>query len=237
MNKKLVLFDIDDTLIKRAGRISIGMDRWRGAMKEVYDIDIDPNHNVKYDGMVDYLIGKDMALAYGVSLEVYDGSFELLGEAQRKQTEIQEKKEKILYIPIEDTISLAKLLKQKEGIFLSIMTGNLEKPGNWKLKIAGIDGLIGVRLFSDGFKSRDSMAKSVFEFAYVKFGIIFSPQEITVIGDSIHDVRCGKAIGANTIGYTAGRVDGRENLTREGADLVVESLMDKTVMAYFNLKI
>ena len=53
---------------------------------------------------------------------------------------------------------------------------------------------------------------------------------MVIIGDTVHDIRCGKHIGATTIGVTTGLTNGYEDLVKEEADLVVDSLMDERVL-------
>ncbi len=75
------------------------------------------------------------------------------------------------------------------------------------------------------------------------FQITFQPKDVVVIGDTVFDIRCGKAIGAQTIAVTTGghlvtKVDPKAGtyknaLAQEHPDLLVDSLMDQKVLTFF----
>ena len=77
MNSKLVLFDIDDTLVEKKGSQEFGMIRWQKAMYDVYGVDIDTQNHPAYDGWVDYQIGAELSKRYGIALDVYEQKFPL----------------------------------------------------------------------------------------------------------------------------------------------------------------
>lgn len=211
------------------------MDRWRNALQDVYHITIDGQTRAYFKGWVDYQIGWDLVKSFGIALSVYEEKFDELREALYTQAVNQMNEKGVLYEAIPDTVQLVRLLQKKEHIHTGLLTGNLEKVGWWKLKQSGISDLFRFGLFSDTVKDRQSIALQVFAKAKEFFGIDFKPKQITVIGDTIFDIRCGNAINANTIGFTSDVPDSRDVLMKEGATLVCDSLTEKKALDWFIL--
>jgi phosphoglycolate phosphatase len=233
----LVCFDIDDTLVTRAGsKHEIGLYRWQRAIKRVFDITIPLVSRMNYNGMVDWQIGRDLVTQNGVPESVFQERFDDLREALYQEALLQEKNKEPLYDPIPSSVAFARRLSHTPDVTLALLTGNLEKVGWWKLRITGIEGIFPFGCFSDDVQSRVDIAKQMPEKAFLQTGIHFTGDQITVIGDTIHDIRCGKAIGAHTIGVFK-NPEIRDVLIGEGADIVVPSLMDRTVLSWFSLDI
>jgi phosphoglycolate phosphatase len=233
----LLMFDIDDTLVKRnsASSVHYGNVRWQQTLKAVFGVDIEISISSKYNGWVDWQIGWDLLQPFHISEKEYTQKFPIVREQLYKQAVKQGKTGNELYIPIKDTVRLVKLLKITPGIYLGLLTGNLEKVGYWKLHQAGIDNLFDFGSFADNVQDRVSIAKAVIEKAKVKYNIDFLPNQIIVFGDTIQDIHCAKAIGAYSVGYTAGKVDSAQLLSDAGTDMVVEFLMAKELLKWLNL--
>ena len=78
--------------------------------------------------------------------------------------------------------------------------------------------------------------KLVFEKAKRELHITFTATDIILIGDTVHDIRCGKAIGATTIAVTTGMHGDPKVLEAEKPDLLVTSLADPRVSSLFSSK-
>ena len=59
----------------------------------------------------------------------------------------------------------------------------------------------------------------------IVFGIEIPPERIFILGDTPHDIACGKAIGAKTIAVATGSFRS-EQLAAHGPDFVFEDFSD-----------
>lgn len=236
-NKKLVLFDIDGTLIRHFGpqvTIGGGWKRFIYALQKVFNINvhIDPAYN--YHGLVDRQILFDLVKSYGITKNEFDNKFPDIKAAIVYHAQTREKKQ--IYEPIPEALQLLTLLHKKPNdYYLGILTGNVERMAYWKLTHVGIDPTwFTLFITSDEFDDRISLAKSVFEKHKKTYGLDIHAHDIYVLGDAVGDIRCAYAIGAKSIIATTGRHDKAE-LEKENPTLLVNSLMDPLVLTLLEL--
>jgi phosphoglycolate phosphatase len=233
MNNKLVLFDIDGTLIHHVTSHRFE-DQYEIALKQAYDIDHDFSVG-RYNGKVDRFITWDIVREHGVSREEFLKKFPSYIDAIHKVLESRAKSNN-LFIAFPEAVEFITHLSKKQNIFLGVITGNAQRIAHWKLSHTGIDTYFPFGLYGDEADDRNELAHLVFEKAKQVFHTSFLPTDITVIGDTVNDIRCGKAIGAYTIGVTTGMHGPESVLQAEKPDLVVDTLMDKRVLDLFSLK-
>lgn len=245
---KLVLFDIDGTLVSHhAVQKHVGFPRFEYAIKHVYGVEVFFGPGTNYNGWVDKHIVRWGLRNSNINNTEFEKKWPKIADAlllyAKKQT--KEAYPQKLYAPILDAVDLAQMVSQKKDVKIGVITGNVEKMALWKLKHAKINHLFSFGVFSDKFEDRMLMAKSVFRASQDFFHISFQPKDVTVIGDSIHDIRCGKAIGAKTIAVTTGILTSIggihggpqyvSDLKKEQPDLLVDSLRDKAVLDFLGL--
>ncbi len=202
--KKLVLFDIDGTLVRHVGD---GTQKWirriRTAAQEVYGIDpgdfsVAPYHG-KIDRQITWMIAEPLGISRSTFLEKYPAFADrFFGQL------LDDPIDQSLYQQISDAKQLVDLLQLKKDVCLGVLTGNMERVGKWKLTHSGFDGLLPFGMWSDGFDDRFQLAKAVYEKANAFFSDSFSPDNTIVIGDTVHDISCARHIGACVIAVTTG---------------------------------
>ena len=106
---------------------------------------------------------------------------------------------------------------------LGLLTGNVQIGAEIKLRHFGLWELFQFGGFADDHEERDQIAAAAFKRARRVLGKDLQPQEIVVIGDTPFDVRCGKFIGAKTLAVATGGSK-FEELIKCGADWTVEDL-------------
>lgn len=236
-HKKLVLFDIDGTLLRHFGGepdVNVGWYRFIHALNSIFHIHAVPTPEVNYHGSVDRAILYDIARKYGVAKSDFDAKWEAVKAAVIEYAHTKETKR--IYEAIPEAVQLLKRIHERPDLYyLGILTGNVEKMAYWKLRHIGIDPRI-FRLFvtSDEFEDRISLAKSTFMRVEKDMEIVVLPQQTIVIGDAIGDIQCAKAIGAKSIIVTTGRHK-QEELEKERPTLLVDSLMDGQVFDVLGL--
>jgi phosphoglycolate phosphatase len=89
-------------------------------------------------------------------------------------------------------------------IHQGLLTGNLQEGARLKLSHLGIWDYFEFGAFAEDSANRNELGPFALRRAKEKLGIDFPPERVWVIGDTPHDVACGKAIGAKTIAVATG---------------------------------
>ena len=106
---------------------------------------------------------------------------------------------------------------------LGLLTGNIQLGAEIKLRHFGLWEIFQFGGFADDHEDRNHIAVAALARARRLLGKDLQPQEIVVIGDTPFDVRCGKFIGAKTLAVTTGGAK-LEELNKHSADWAVEDL-------------
>ncbi len=195
--KKLLLFDIDGTLLRAEGATHKAITR---TYKELFSAQktIDIGSLI---GATDYGIFKDAAN-------------KLLGRPL-SETELKAVEERyLMLLPGElananfqvkpGVDELLPLLSGMDNILLGLETGNLEKAAYMKLKQGHIDGYFKFGGFGSDNENRARIIRKAIERGSIIAGRAFKPGNIFVIGDAPNDVISGKEAGAVTIAVATG---------------------------------
>lgn len=220
---KLILFDIDGTLITGgAGRRSLGV-----AFGEVFQLDAgtvdQAMRRVTFNGRTDPAIIRDVAAELGFGPDRIDDNFEPLVETYLRHLD------RLTMQPMGRLCpgfpGLLDALERRPGVVLGLLTGNIEAGARIKLKPFDLN-----RYFPAGGFGSDSSDRAVIAAAArSKFEVIvghaIEPRQVLVVGDTIHDVACGRANDFRTLAVTTGGVP-LDRLAEAGADLLFEDLAD-----------
>lgn len=114
-------------------------------------------------------------------------------------------------------------LKKNPDINLGLATGNFRIAAELKLKRAGFDGFFDFGGFGCDSQDRLTLTSLALQRGHDFTGKKDSP--IFLIGDSIHDVNCGNAIGATTIAVCTGGTK-RDALEKAKATHVIDDLSE-----------
>ena len=235
---KLVLFDIDGTLIYHVALTNpqyVGRGpRFDRVVKRMFHVPAKFNFE-RHNGTVDRYIIWDMVRSFGITREEFEKRF--TKDYPRFMQEEYEKDAKVmrLYEPIKSAVRFLQLISKDKTFRLGIITGNAERIAWWKLDYIGIRRYFRFGLFGDEADSRIELAQRVYTKANAYFHTEFMPEDLVIIGDTIHDVRCGKAVGATTIAVTTGYHNDRSAFENEHPDFLVDSLTDKRILTYFGI--
>jgi phosphoglycolate phosphatase len=213
---RLVLFDIDGTLIDSGGAGVRSLDL---AFRKVFSIP-DAFQGISMAGKTDTQIIKEGLIKHGLSM---DGDFDAIIEAY-----LLNLRQEIRNDGKHTKPGIYEILKQlylMEDIGLGLLTGNLEQGARIKLEPFDLN-----KYFPSGaFGSDDEDRNKLLPFAVNRFEKIFNKridiEKSIVIGDTPRDVECAHIYGAVCIGVATGPYTFDE-LTEAKADYVVKDLSD-----------
>jgi len=218
---KLLLFDIDGTLMLSGGAGRRAIDR---TFFEIHGIknafgDIVP------DGNTDPAIFREIFTNHGLELRDESSAFaEVTTRYAFFMRDEMARSEQARLMP--GVTPLLDLLGQRTDIHLGLLTGNFETTARIKLDRFGLNDLFAIGAFGsdDGIRSR--LVPIAVERAEAHFGhkIDLSPQ-VVVIGDTPQDVECALVNGVTAVGVAASRYSVAD-LEAAGAHCAMPTLED-----------
>ena len=218
---RIVLFDIDGTLLRSGGVGRIAMER---ALTSVFGSPGRPEYH--YDGKTDRQIVRDLMKREGFSDDEIDEQMEtLLGEyVSGLHTELASGNRTVLLLP--GVRELLDALEQQENVVIGLLTGNIHQGAKAKLTAAGIDpARFRVNAFGSDHELRPKLPAVAQQRAREVLGVHVEGNRLVVIGDTPADIQCGEEIGARAIGVATGRYS-VEQLAEYNPYAVFESLAD-----------
>ncbi|MEC9485920.1 MAG: HAD hydrolase-like protein [Prosthecochloris sp.] len=219
MRKKLVLFDIDGTLLK-VGKVN--RQTLIDALVEVYGTEGSAaRHNFagKMDRVIIYEVlqnagisDHDIALNFDTVKHTYIDLFR-----KRSRTEDVE-----LLAGVRD---LLQALSEREDILLGLLTGNFEGSGRHKLHLPSINHFFPFGAFADDARHRNDLPAIAVSRAEQLTGTTFAAEDTIIIGDTEHDIRCARAINARSVAVATGTYS-RASLEKHKPDILFENFSD-----------
>lgn len=233
MGYKLILFDLDGTIIRSVDS-KFNLQRFSYAVKKTFDLEVNIELNNWSIGVIDRNGVWELIKDKGVSFQQYLAKLPELGQHARDFL-LHAGLNQILYRKIESAEELIHKLISQNTAKTGVLTGNFKPVAVWKLEHTDLAQYFNFGLYGEEADNRNELAKLVFAKAKSEFDLDLKGEEIVVVGDTIHDLRCGKAIGAKTIIVTNGVNTNILALEQEHPNLLIDSLMDPRVLEFFEL--
>lgn len=120
---------------------------------------------------------------------------------------------------------LLEAVAAQSGIAQGLLTGNSRRGAELKLTHHGLWHHFPFGAFSDDSETRNDLGPHALRRAHAHHGVSFAPDRVYVIGDTPHDIACGDAIGARTIGVATGHFT-TADLAAHGATHVFADFSD-----------
>ena len=215
MSDFVLLWDIDLTLLSTA---RAGIFALEDAAREVLGADPDYSE-LRTAGLTDSQIARMLMEKHGVEETPETVTAFLRAYEARLPARLPERKGQVLD-GVEDILDD---LRERPGVHSLLLTGNTEAGAAAKLAHYGLDGYFETGAFCLDMDDRDAIARRALGIAEQALGEPPDLDRTFVIGDTAHDITCGKAIGVRTVGIASGVVSGEE-LEREDPWLVWERL-------------
>lgn len=228
---RLVLFDIDGTLLNSTGAGRAAMQR---ALHVVFGSSGDPAY--RYDGKTDKQIVRDVMRLEGHSDEHIDSKMEKLVDLYLDALREGVASPKFNVHPLEGVMEILDVLEARDDIVLGLLTGNVEPGARVKLTAAGIDpDRFRINAFGSDHEHRPELPAIAQRRASESLGLSISGEKMIVIGDTPADIACGRALGARAIGvasghYTVAQLEAHKPYavfpSLESTQLVLETILD-----------
>ena len=111
------------------------------------------------------------------------------------------------------------------GVTLGLLTGNLERGARIKLGPLDFNRHFPFGAYGSDSEDRYTLPTLAVERAYALTGVRFVGQEVVIVGDSVHDVLCGRSIGVRAVAVSTGPTP-RGRLLASGPDALLDDFSD-----------
>jgi phosphoglycolate phosphatase len=217
---KVLLFDIDQTLINTGGAGLRALDR---ACRKLFGFD-DAMQGISPHGKTDPAIAREiLRVKLGLeaptnneiasTLEAYVG---FLKDEVRTST---------TYRVLPGIISLLNEITTRVDVMVGLATGNVELGARIKLDRGGLNDYFAFGGFGSDSEDRTELVRMAAEKAADKNGGAISASNIFVIGDTPLDIDAGNRAGFKTVGVATGSYSVGQ-LLAAGASLAVQDLAE-----------
>ena len=215
--KKLLLFDIDGTLLLTGGAGKLAFEE---AFEELFEIpdswgDLDPH------GKTDPAIFDEVAQRKLGRL-LTPGEFDLLMELYEELFEAYiQRSPRFELMP--GVVEILEHLVKDPTVFLALATGNFEGAGHVKLKRGNIDHYFQTGGFGNDAREREKILLAAVAYSEELARKSFAKENIFVIGDTEYDIAAAKKAGLKSIAVlTNGRT--RKHFEKDPPDHILQDL-------------
>lgn len=218
--KKLLLFDVDGTLV--GTRTGIGRRALEEAVRRVIGKEVTIPLVMCAGRMDPQIVESALLLA---ETAPSDALYErILGEyvSILRRT----------YAPGDDAFlhrgvrSLVVELAERGDVLLAVLTGNVREGARIKLEAFDIWRYFPVGAFGDDSRRRNDLPPVAIQRARVFAGCDFDPRRVFVVGDTVHDVEAGVSNGLRTIALATHR-EFLPELRAAGPDFLLDGLYQR----------
>ncbi|HEX2079347.1 MAG TPA: HAD family hydrolase [Longimicrobium sp.] len=219
--KRLVLFDIDGTLLSAGGA---GARAVRDAMLEVYG-ETGQIGGYNMGGRTDPQIVRELLTAVGYSVQDVEARLDALWA--RYIENLRREIGRVRIHPFPGVPELLDRLEQSgDPTVLGLLTGNVKEGARLKVDAAGLGfDRFRVGAYGSDHWQRPELPAVAARRAREATGIDFEGKEIVIIGDTPFDISCGAHLGVRTIATATG-THSAEALAAHGPDYLFDDLSD-----------
>jgi phosphoglycolate phosphatase len=221
---KLLIFDIDGTLTHLDGATRRAFDAAYLRLFGVHAV----TDTLKLHGRTDPLIFRDCFHLSGLTGD-WEQAYRLFRDAYLEALPacIEASQRTFLHPGIAD---LLEILHHRPNAALALGTGNMEAGARLKIGHFNLNRYFPVGGFGDHHHDRADIMRDAICQAESHWNCPFAPGETWVIGDTIHDIEGGKAVGLKTMGVATGGAFSFEDLLAAKADVTLHDLSDTSAV-------
>ena len=215
--KKLVLFDIDGTLLQCGKQVGV---IFLEALRETFG-DFRHPENHSFAGKTDPMLVVE--LVRGIGLNLGDIHARIPQMQQLYLSKLEERLDPAQMKLLPGVVELLEKLAHREDIQLGLLTGNWRDGARIKLSRFELGRFFPFGAFGDDGLERRELVPVALQRAIQVAGQAFPPERVLVVGDTLLDVDCAHAAGVRCLAVATGFTD--VNALKEGgADWVYPDL-------------
>jgi phosphoglycolate phosphatase-like HAD superfamily hydrolase len=215
--KKLILFDIDGTLLRCGPQVR---PLFVGALEEVYG-QYRGLEGYNFAGKTDPMIVRDLVRATGLS---DDRILPLLGRMREIYVErLEAGLQRHLMRLLPGVVELLESLAARQDVLFGLLTGNWRGGAEVKLSRFDLNRFFNFGAFGDDGLQRRELVPVALQRAAAIAGQPFAKEQVLIVGDTALDVDCAKAGGVQVLAVATGFAS-QEELRAAGADWVFPDL-------------
>lgn len=224
MPRRLVLWDIDGTLLTTGPTGRLALERGAGRASGV---DMATIPEVAMSGKTDPQIVAEILATCGMAEDAIQLVLPAaLREAERALADDAER------MASEGTVhpgvgALLDRLSATDGVRQTLLTGNIALNARVKVRTFGLERYFDfdIGAYGDDHSDRDCLVPIALERAERLRGAHYLPEEVWVVGDTAHDLRCANAGGVRCLIVGTGHA-GTDAVRTLDADAVFDDLSD-----------
>ncbi|MBU6451444.1 MAG: HAD hydrolase-like protein [Cyanobacteria bacterium REEB67] len=230
--KRLVLFDIDETMISSDGAGRRALSR---AIDELHSLP-EALGSLPMSGKTDKQILGEIFMAANLGFEGDQLKLEIDRALERYlhylDEEIPASKNYIIHTGIP---ALLECLKADPRAFLGLLTGNVAVGAEKKLRRFDLNKYFAMGAFGSDSANRLDLPAIAVDRAAEQFQQYFQPHEVVIVGDSVNDIACAHHYGATALIANTGRTTWEELEAHKPKYLFKDlSNLEEVVAAIFN---
>ncbi len=194
---KLILWDIDGTLIASQGAGVRAMER---ACRECFGQTVDLR-KIGWAGRTDTWITGEVLRHLGLPDTPEACARYLAAYLALLPEELQRGPSGYVLPGVRE---LLEILHGRADFVQGLLTGNMREGARHKLGHHGLWEFFAFGAFADDSPRRNDLGPHALRRARDLHGVDFRPEQTWIIGDTPHDIECGKVIGAQTLAVATG---------------------------------
>jgi phosphoglycolate phosphatase len=219
--RKLVLFDIDGTLVSTQGA---GARAFGRAMIEVYG-ETGPIDTYEFHGRTDPQIARELLRAVDFSDEAIDRRLPELWDVYLRELALELERPDTEARVLAGVAPLLDALHETGDHLVALLTGNVERGARLKLSAVDLWERFDFGAYGSDHERRDRLPAVAVQRARDRSGIHFRGRDVVIVGDTPFDVSCGRSLGVWALAVATGKHT-VQDLEAAGADVTLPDLSD-----------
>lgn len=215
--KILLLWDIDGTLIASGGA---GMRALTVALRRVFGID-GSLEDIDFGGRTDRWIMREVFRKFSISVTEHNFARYFEGYVAALPAELANPNARVL----PGVREVLRAAAEHGHIAQGLLTGNMRRGAQVKLAHHGLWEQFPFGAFADDSEHRNDLGPHALKRARDHHGVEFASANVWIIGDTPHDIACGKIIGAQTLAIATGGYS-LDALRAHAPTMVLDDLSD-----------
>ena len=226
--KHLLLWDIDGTLILSGGA---GMRALEVALRDVFGLE-GSLADIDFGGRTDTWIMRQVFRKFNLPVTAENFSRYFEGYVAALPRELANPQARVL----PGVREILNAVVAHGGIAQGLLTGNMRRGAQAKLEHHGLWDFFAFGAFADDSEHRNDLGPHAVRRALERHGVNFAADDVWIIGDTQHDIACGKSIGARTLAVATGGCT-LEQLRAHQPTALLENLADtEAILRLFESK-